>query len=118
MPQFSRRRSLPVARYYMREDRRLRASQRPNAGPSQEVEDDGDPQVFTMAGSVPAGGTVKWVAVNATGEAEAVIDDDDALDTDVTVTGIGRVTMRLISNLGHNHIVSDQTTLTVLDAEE
>lgn len=104
------------ALYYARKERRKRVSLTPNAGASQAECETGAPIVFTMAGSVPTGGSIKWAVISESGSTDAVIADDTALDTDVTVTGAGTVRMRLISELADARIVRDETTLTVWDA--
>ena len=104
-----------AAGYYARRARRARVRAHPDAGPSQAVCDDTGSQHFTLAGVVPAGGGIKWVVVRVTGTAAAVIAEDDALDSDVAVSGTGTVTLRLISDLGHGYVVVDEMTLTVWD---
>lgn len=108
--------SRQAARYYNTKARLRRIALTPNAGVSQAECETGSPIVFTMAGAVPAGGSIKWAVISEGGTTAAVIADETALDTDVTVTGAGTVRMRLISEMADARIVRDETTLTVWDA--
>lgn len=108
--------SRQAARYYNTKARLERIALTPDAGVSQAECETGAPIVFAMDGVVPAGGSIKWAVISEGGSTEAVITDDTALDTDITVTGAGTVRMRLISELTDGRIVRDETTLTVWDA--
>jgi hypothetical protein len=69
-----------------------------NAGPDQtkcQTPPSG-PTSFTMAG-VATAGTISWAQIGSTGTASSVIDDASSLTTNVSVSGIGTVTLQLTS---------------------
>ncbi|MCF1194412.1 T9SS type A sorting domain-containing protein [Mangrovimonas futianensis] len=89
-----------------------------NAGIDQTLCQSGEsgPTSFTLAGS-GSNGSFKWTKVGATGTADVSgFDDDTSLTTNVSVSGIGSVTLQLTTTSGYTPSCgtpSDQVVLNV-----